>query len=160
MEMNELKQMIDERSQKQIEAAKESIKKELGAVPQAQIDEAVSKAVAEITEKAKKDEAENVKYLEAFKEAVSGGDSIKVKETPVTIVNQMIASAASAMGKKDAHNIMQLTQKQSLSRQRKTSHIQRACTRFWSRKLLTPAHLLRVVSLFLSLSAVSTSMPL
>jgi HK97 family phage major capsid protein len=111
MEMNELKQVIHERSQKPIEAAKESIKKELGAVPQAQIDEAVSKAVAEITEKAKKDEAENVKYLEAFKEAVSGGDSIKVKETPVTIVNQMIASAASAMGKKDAHNIMQVDPK-------------------------------------------------
>lgn len=111
MEMNELKQMIDERAQKQIEAAKESIKSELGAVPQAQLDEAVNKAVAQITEKAKKDEAENVKYLEAFKEAVCGNGDVKVKETPVTIVNQMIASAASAMGKKDAHNIMQVDPK-------------------------------------------------
>ena len=73
MDMNELKQIIDERAQKQIEQAKAAIKSELGAVPQAQIDEAVSKAVAQITEKAKKDEADNVKYLEAFKEAVCGG---------------------------------------------------------------------------------------
>jgi hypothetical protein len=51
MDMNELKQIIDERAQKQIEQAKAAIKSELGAVPQAQIDEAVSKAVAQITEK-------------------------------------------------------------------------------------------------------------
>ena len=81
MEMNELKQMIDERAQKQIEAAKESIKSELGAVPQAQLDEAVNKAVAQIMEKAKKDEAENVKYLEAFKEAVCGNGDVKVRDT-------------------------------------------------------------------------------
>ena len=49
MDMNELKQIIDERAQKQIEQAKAAIKSELGAVPQAQIDEAVSKAVAQIT---------------------------------------------------------------------------------------------------------------
>ena len=109
MEMKELERLIDERSQKQIESVKESIKNELGAVPQAQIDEAVAKAVKEIEEKAAKDKTENVKYLEAFKEAVSGTDENLVKETPVSIVNQMIASAAGAMGTKGAHNVAQVT---------------------------------------------------
>ena len=72
MEMKELERIIDERSQKQIASAKEEIKNELGAVPQAQIDEAVKKAVSEINAKAENDKAENVKYLEAFKEAVGG----------------------------------------------------------------------------------------
>ena len=94
MEMSELERIIDERSAKQIADKTEAIKKELGAgVTQAQIDEAVAKAVKEITEKAENDKAENVKYLEAFKEAVGGDDSIKAKETPVTVVNQMLASA-------------------------------------------------------------------
>ena len=109
MEMKDLENLIDERSQKQIEAAKDSIKKELGAVPQAQIDEAVAKAVKEVTEKAEKDKCEQTKYLEAFKEAVTGDNSAKVKESPVTIVNQMIASAASALGKKGAMNISQVS---------------------------------------------------
>ena len=109
MELKELENMIDERSAKQIEAVKAELK---GAtVPQAQIDEAVKKAVAEINAKADKDKNENVKYLEAFKEAVGKGETL-VKETPITIVNQMIASAASAMGKKDAHNIMQVSAKE------------------------------------------------
>ena len=56
MEMKDLERLIDERSQKQIDDAKESIKKELGAVPQAQIDEAVKKAVAEVTAKADAEE--------------------------------------------------------------------------------------------------------
>ena len=46
MEMKELERLIDERSQKQIEAVKAEIKDTLGAVPQAQIDEAVKKAVS------------------------------------------------------------------------------------------------------------------
>ena len=112
MEMKDLERLIDERSQKQIDDAKESIKKELGAVPQAQIDEAVKKAVAEVTAKADAEKAENVKYLEAFKEAVSKDEKSFVKETPVTVVNQMIAAAASAMGKKDAHNIAQVSAKE------------------------------------------------
>ena len=119
MEMKELERLIDERSQKQIESAKESIKNELGAVPQAQIDEAVKKAVSEINAKAENDKAENVKYLEAFKEAVGGDTSIKAKETPVTIVNQMIASAVSAMGKKDAHNVTQVTNEEILAQAKK-----------------------------------------
>jgi HK97 family phage major capsid protein len=119
MEMKELERIIDERSAKQIESAKESIKKELGAVPQAQIDEAVAKAVKEVTAKAESDKAENIKYLEAFKAAVTGDNSVKVKETPVTIVNQMIAAAASAMGKKDAHNIGQVSNKDILEQAKK-----------------------------------------
>ena len=67
MEMSELERIIDERSAKQIADKTEAIKKELGAgVTQAQIDEAVKKAVAEVTAKAENDKAENVKYLEAF----------------------------------------------------------------------------------------------
>lgn len=120
MEMSELERIIDERSAKQIESAKETIKKEMGAgVTQAQIDEAVKKAVAEITAKAENDKAENVKYLEAFKEAVGKDNSLKAKETPVTIVNQMIASAVSAMGHKDAHNITQVSPEEVLAQAKK-----------------------------------------
>ena len=120
MEMSELERIIDERSAKQIADKTEAIKKEMGAgVTQAQIDEAVKKAVAEITAKAENDKAENVKYLEAFKEAVGKDNSIKAKETPVTIVNQMIASAVSAMGHKDAHNITQVSPEEVLAQAKK-----------------------------------------
>jgi len=120
MEMSELERIIDERSAKQIADRTEAIKKEMGAgVTQAQIDEAVKKAVAEVTAKAENDKAENVKYLEAFKEAVGKDNSIKAKETPVTIVNQMIASAVSAMGHKDAHNITQVSPEEVLAQAKK-----------------------------------------
>ena len=119
MEMKELERLIDERSQKQIESAKESIKKELGAVPQAQIDEAVKKAVSEINAKAENDKAENVKYLEAFKEAVGGDTSIKAKETPVTVVNQMLASAIRAMDSKDYRSIKQVTDEEIFAQAKK-----------------------------------------
>ena len=136
MEMKDLESLIDERSQKQIEAAKESIKKELGSVPQAQIDEAVSKAVAEITAKTETEKAENVKYLEAFKEAVAGDNSVKVKETPVTIVNQMIAAAASAMGKKDAHNVAQVSAKEIAEQAKKDFPYSKALHRILDQKAL------------------------
>ena len=127
MEMKELERIIDERSQKQIASAKEEIKNELGAVPQAQIDEAVKKAVSEINAKAENDKAENVKYLEAFKEAV-GGDT-KANETPVTIVNQMLASAVRAMHNKDYRSIKQLSDEEILAQAKKrTSLIQRHFT--------------------------------
>lgn len=136
MEMKELENLIDERSKKQIESAKESIKSELGAVPQAQIDEAVSKAVAEVTAKADAEKAENVKYLEAFKEAVAGDTSVKVKETPVTIVNQMIAAAASAMGKKDAHNVGQVSAKEIAEQAKKDFPYSKALHRVLDQKAL------------------------
>jgi HK97 family phage major capsid protein len=87
-------------------------------VPQAQIDEAVKKAVAEINAKADKDKSENVKYLEAFKEAVGKGETL-VKETPITIVNQMIAAAASAMGTKGVSSVSQLSGKDILEQAKK-----------------------------------------
>ena len=136
MEMKELENLIDERSKKQIESAKDSIKKELGAVSQAQIDEAVAKAVAEVNAKAESDKAENVKYLEAFKEAVAGDNSVKVKETPVTIVNQMIAAAASAMGKKDAHNIGQVSAKDIAEQAKKDFPYSKALHRILDQKAL------------------------
>ena len=119
MEMKDLERLIDERSQKQIESAKESIKKELGAVPQAQIDEAVAKAIKEITAKAESDRADNVKYLEAFKEVISGNDTIKVKETPVTVVNQMLASAIRAMDSKDYRSVKQVSDEEILAQAKK-----------------------------------------
>ena len=61
MEMKELERIIDERSEKQISSKVEEIKKDLGAVPQAQINEAVAQAVKEINAKAENDKAENVK---------------------------------------------------------------------------------------------------
>lgn len=120
MEMKELERIIDERSAKQAEAVKADLQKELaGGISQAQIDEAVSKAVAEINAKAEKDKADNVKYLEAFKEAVTDNKENFVKETPVTIVNQMIASAASAMGTKGAHNVVQVSNEEILAQAKK-----------------------------------------
>ena len=120
MEMSELEHIIDERAKAQCEAVKNDLQKELGAgVSQAQIDEAVKKAVAEVTAKAEKDKEENVKYLEAFKEAVSKDEGNFVKETPVTIVNQMIASATSAMGAKGAHNVVQVSNEEILAQAKK-----------------------------------------
>lgn len=120
MEMKELERIIDERSKAQAESVKADLQKELGAgVSQAQIDEAVAKAVKEVTEKAEKDRAENVKYLEAFKDAVTSNGGDLVKETPVTIVNQMIASAASAMGSKNAANISQVSNEEILAQAKK-----------------------------------------
>lgn len=120
MEMKELERIIDERSKAQAESVKADLQKELGAgVSQAQIDEAVAKAVKEVSEKAEKDKAENVKYLEAFKDAVTSNGGDLVKETPVTIVNQMIASAASAMGSKNAANISQVSNEEILAQAKK-----------------------------------------
>lgn len=120
MEMKDLERIIDERSKAQCEAVKSELQKELGAgVNQAQIDEAVAKAVKEVTAKAESDKAESVKYLEAFKEAVSKDEKPLVKETPVTIVNQMIASAAAAMGAKDAHNVAQVSNEEILNQAKK-----------------------------------------
>ena len=120
MEMKELERIIDERSAKQAEAVKADLQKELaGGISQAQIDEAVTKAVAEINAKAEKDKADNVKYLEAFKEAVTDNKENFVKETPVTIVNQMVASAAAAMGAKGAHNVVQVSNEEILAQAKK-----------------------------------------
>lgn len=118
MEMKDLEKLIDERSEKQIAEKTEAIKKELGAgVTQAQIDEAVAKAVKEINDNADKTKAENVAYLEAFKEAVEG--NTKSNETPVTIVNQMLASAVRAMHNKDYRSIKQLSDEEILAQAKK-----------------------------------------
>ena len=120
MEMKELERIIDERSKAQSKAVADELKKELGnGVTQAQIDEAVAKAVAEINAKAEKEKTENVKYLEAFKDAVTSKGENFVKETPVTIVNQMIASATSAMGAKGAHNVTQVSAEDILTQAKK-----------------------------------------
>lgn len=120
MEMKELERIIDERSKVQADSVKAELEKTLGAgVSQAQIDEAVSKAVAEINAKADKDKADNVKYLEAFKEAVSKDEKSLVKEDSVSIVNQMIASAAAAMGAKGAHNVAQVSNEEILNQAKK-----------------------------------------
>lgn len=119
MEMKDLERIIDERSRAMVDSAKAELQKELGAgATQAQIDEAVEKAVKEISAKAEKDKAENVAYLEAFKEAVKGNDEF-VKESPVTIVNQMIASGASAMGARGKSNIAQVSPDEILAQAKK-----------------------------------------
>ena len=134
MEMKELERIIDERSKAQSEAVVSELKKELGAVPQAQIDEAVAKAVKEVTAKAEKDKSENIAYLEAFKEAVSKDEKSFVKETPVTIVNQMIASAASAMGAKGAHNVAQVSDEDILAQAKKDFPYSKALHRVLEQK--------------------------
>lgn len=134
MEMKELERIIDERSKAQSEAVVSELKKELGAVPQAQIDEAVAKAVKEVTAKAEKDKSENIAYLEAFKEAVSKDEKSFVKETPVSIVNQMIASAASAMGAKGAHNVAQVSDEDILAQAKKDFPYSKALHRVLEQK--------------------------
>jgi HK97 family phage major capsid protein len=134
MEMKELERIIDERSAKQIEAVKAEMKG--AAVPQAQIDEIVSKAVAEINAKAEKDKSDNVKYLEAFKEAVGKNGNELVKETPITIVNQMIASAAAAMGSKGVNNVIQLSGKDILEQAKKDFPYSKALHNVLSAKAL------------------------
>ena len=120
MEMEDLERLIDDRSKAQAEQVTKDLQKNLGAtVSQAQIDEAVKTALAEINAKAEKDKAENVAYLEAFKEAVKGNGDELVKETPVSIVNQMIASATSAMGAKGAHNVAQVSNEEILAQAKK-----------------------------------------
>ena len=118
MEMSELERIIDERSAKQIAEKTEAIKKELGAgVSEAQIKEAVEKAVKEINADAEQKKAENVAYLEAFKEAVSG--NVETKENSVTIVNQMLASAVRAMHNKDYRSIKQVSDEEILAQAKK-----------------------------------------
>ena len=134
MELKELENMIDQRTAKQIEAVKAEMKG--AAVPQAQIDEIVSKAVAEINAKAEKDKSDNVKYLEAFKEAVGKSGNELVKETPITIVNQMIASAASAMGSKGVNNVNQLSGKAILEQAKKDFPYSKALHNVLSAKAL------------------------
>ena len=137
MEMSDLERIIDERSKNQAEQVTKDLQKNLGAtVSQAQIDEAVKKAIAEINAKAEKDKNENIAYLEAFKEAVSGDGNVKVKETPVTIVNQMIAAAASAMGKKEAHNILQVDPKDIAEQAKKDFPYSKALHKILEQKAL------------------------
>ena len=120
MEMSDLERIIDERSKNQAEQVTKDLQKNLGAtVSQAQIDEAVKKAIAEINAKAEKDKNENIAYLEAFKEAVKGGNDEFVKETPVTIVNQMIASAVSAMGATGKSNVAQVSNEEIFNQAKK-----------------------------------------
>jgi HK97 family phage major capsid protein len=135
MEMKELERIIDERSKAMVDSAKAEIEKNLGAgVSQAQIDEAVKKAVADITAKAETDKQENIKYLEAFKEAVTKDNDNLVKETPVTIVNQMIASATSAMGAKGAHNVVQVSDEEILAQAKKDFPYSKALHRVLEQK--------------------------
>ena len=118
--MEDLERMIDDRSKAQAEQVTKDLQKNFGAtVSQKQIDEAVKTAVAEINAKAEKDKAENAAYLEAFKEAGKGNGDELVKETPVTIVYQMIASATSAMGAKGAHNVVQVSDEEILAQAKK-----------------------------------------
>lgn len=118
MEMSELERIIDERSAKQIAEKTEAIKKEMSAsVSEAQIKEAVEKAVKEISADAEKKKAENVTYLEAFKEAVSG--NVETKENSVSIVNQMLSSAIRAMNSKDYRSIKQVSDEEILAQAKK-----------------------------------------
>ena len=68
MEMKELERIIDERSAKQVEAVKADLQKELSnGISQAQIDEAVAKAVSEINAKAEKIRTKTLNILKLSK---------------------------------------------------------------------------------------------
>lgn len=124
MQLSELEQLIDERSKKQIEEAKTSIKSELGGIAtgidEKKFNEAVEKAVKEITEQNKKDLAANSNMLVAFEKANAEKSVKGLREESVkSVVNEMIGSALFAMEQNDVKNVKQLNGEQILASAKK-----------------------------------------
>lgn len=110
MTTSELQALVDERVKKQVEEAKTSIKTELGGVSgiadEKKFDEAVSKAVKKIQDENSKALSANAELLLNFEKANSAQVSKGLTaETPVTVVNQMIAAGLGAMEAQKAVNI-------------------------------------------------------
>ena len=114
MTTKELEALIDERTKKQIDEAKQSIKTEMGGVnnitDEKKFDEAVEKAVSKVLADNKKSLDENANLLLNFEKA-NAENAMKglKKETSTTVVNEMIGSYLKAMNDKNAMNVKQVT---------------------------------------------------
>ena len=124
MTTKELETLIDERSKKQIEEAKASIKSEMGGVAniadENKFNEAVEKAVSKVLEDNKKSLEENANMLLNFEKA-NADNAVKglKKETSTTVVNEMIGSYLKAMNEKNAMNVKQVTPDEALATAKK-----------------------------------------
>lgn len=142
MTTTELEKLIDERSQKQIAEAKEAIKKELGEVANVadenKFNEAVSKAVNAIMAENKKSLDENIKTLEQFEKA-NAENTMKglKKETPATVVNEMIGSYLKAMSDGDKMNVKQVSADEALKAAKKLYPNSKALHSILGQKTLT-----------------------
>ena len=119
MTTKELEALIDERTKKQIEEAKTSIKSEMGGVnnitDEKKFDEAVEKAVSKVLADNKKSLDENANLLLNFEKA-NAENAMKglKKETSTTVVNEMIGSYLKAMNDKNAMNVKQVSPDEAL----------------------------------------------
>jgi len=142
MTTKELEAMIDERSQKQIAEAKESIKKELGGVAnitdENKFNEAVEKSVEKILSENKKALEENANMLLNFEKANAENvvQGLK-KESSTTVVNEMIGSYLKAMNDKNAMNVKQVTPDEALASAKKLYPNSKALHAVLGQKTLT-----------------------
>lgn len=142
MTTKELETLIDERSQKQIADAKESILKELGGVAsitdENKFNEAVGKAVNAIMAENKKSLEENANMLLNFEKA-NAENAVKglKKETPVTVVNEMIGSYLKAMSDGNKMNGKQVSQDEALAVAKKLYPNSKALHSMLGQKTLT-----------------------
>ena len=142
MTTKELEALIDERSKKQIDEAKESIKKEMGGVnnitDEKKFDEAVEKAVSKVLEENKKSLDENANLLLNFEKA-NAENAMKglKKETSTTVVNEMIGSYLKAMNDKNAMNVKQVTPEEALESAKKLYPNSKALHAVLGQKTLT-----------------------
>ena len=119
MTTKELEALIDERTKKQIEEAKDSIKLEMGGVnnitDEKKFDEAVEKAVSKVLADNKKSLDENANLLLNFEKA-NAENAVKglKKETAAGVVNEMMGSYLKAMNDKNAMNVKQVTPDEAL----------------------------------------------
>lgn len=142
MTQNELEKLIDERSAKQIAEAKETIKKEIGTVAniadENKFNEAVEKAVKSVMAENKKSLDDNIKVLEQFEKA-NAENSVKglKKETPTTVVNEMIGSYLKAMNDGNKLNVKQVGTDEALASAKKLYPNSKALHAVLSQKALT-----------------------
>lgn len=142
MTTKELEALIDERSKKQIEEAKTSIKSEMGGVnnitDEKKFDEAVEKAVSKVLADNKKSLDENANLLLNFEKA-NAENAMKglKKETSTTVVNEMIGSYLKAMNDKNAMNVKQVSPEEALESAKKLYPNSKALHAVLGQKTLT-----------------------
>lgn len=142
MTTKELEILIDERSKKQIEEAKASIKEEMGGITnvadEKKFDEAVTKAVNKVLEENKKALDENSNLLLNFEKA-NAENAMKglKKETSATVVNEMIGSYLKAMTDKNAMNVKQVSVDEALNSAKKLYPNSKALHAVLGQKTLT-----------------------
>jgi HK97 family phage major capsid protein len=142
MTTKDLEALIDERSKKQIEEAKASIKSEMGDITnvadEKKFNEAVEKAVGKVLEDNKKALEENSNMLLNFEKA-NAENAMKglKKETSTTVVNEMIGSYLKAMTDKNAMNGKQVSPEEALASAKKLYPNSKALHAVLGQKILT-----------------------